>query len=111
MFGKFKMVIEIIQTLSNSVDRLSKENEILRKHYNNMSEELSKINKYKHKHEGNHYVVVFPDEDTIELYIKKDVNRPNNDDDDTVIARYIELSYETKKYEVIHIGMNEVIDL
>lgn len=109
MFEKWKMVIEIIQNLSNSVDRLTSENESLRKHYNNMSEELRNIKPFKHQ--GNHYAVIFSDEDTIELYIKKDVNRPNNDDDYTVIDKYIEHNYGTKKYEVIHIGMNEVIDL
>lgn len=109
MFNKWKMAAEIIQKLTNSVDRLTSENESLRKHYNRMSEQLSKLNKYRH--EGNHYAVVFNDEDTIELYIKKDINRPNNDDDYTVIERYIENNYGTRKYEVIHIGMNEVIDL
>ena len=109
MFGNWKMVIEIIQNLSNSVDRLSKENESLRKHYNSMSEELGKINKYKH--EGQHYVVVFNDIDTIELYVKPNVNRFNNKENFEVIEHYIENNYGNAKHEVVHVGMNEVFDL
>lgn len=109
MFGKWKSIIEIIQSLSNTIKQLTDENKALRNHYNSMSARLTK--QEQSKFQGTHYVVTFEDEDTVELYIKSDVNRPNQPDDEELIREYVENNYGNKKYQFIQIDMNKVIHL
>lgn len=63
---------------------------------------MSKINKY---------IIIFNrefsiDEDII-LYIKQDLNRPNNPTDDELIEEYIENNYGHTDYEAEELDMLE----
>lgn len=55
------------------------------------------------------YVIVFADEDSIQLSIDQDINRPNNPDDYQIIAEYVQDNYGCKSYEIVELDNIENI--
>lgn len=57
------------------------------------------------------YYVMIKDEDGLIINVKDDPNRPNNDDCDTVLQRWIYENYGDKEYEYEDIDSVEVVEL
>lgn len=51
----------------------------------------------------NKYIIVFKDEDSIQLNIDQDINRPNNPCDYEIIKKYILDNYGYKQYEIVEL--------
>jgi hypothetical protein len=63
--------------------------------------------------EGNvrSYVVTFEEEDSIIVNVVDDVNRPNNDDCETILQRWIHDNYGYREYEYHELSTLEVVNL
>lgn len=61
--------------------------------------------------ETREYFVWFKHEDSLIIKVKDDVNRPNNDDCDTVLQRWIHENYGELEYEYFELDSVEVVEL
>ena len=59
----------------------------------------------------NQYLLVFANEDSIQLNIIQDINRPNQPDDYELIAEYVENNYGAKVYEIVELDAIEKITI
>lgn len=57
------------------------------------------------------YCLMIEGEDNLLVKVKDDVNRPNNDDCDTVLQTWIHENYGDRKYEYVDIESIEVVEL
>jgi hypothetical protein len=57
------------------------------------------------------YVIVFDEEDSIQLNIDKNINRPNQPDDHEIISEYVLNNYGYKTYEVVALDDIETIKI
>ena len=70
---------------------------------------IDKLGKLKMKQ--NKYVLVFATEDSIQLNVNQNINRPNQPDDYELIAEYAEDNYGAKVYEIVALDDIEKITI
>ena len=61
--------------------------------------------------EVNKYIIRFDTEDSIEISIKQDINRPNNPEDFELIEKYIKDNYGNVSYEIIDLDTIKRVSL